>query len=91
MLLGAEKSFFSKNKMTVKKKVRCPFCQNYCLGDFYHDQKLNILCNFCNKIIFATNEEDEKELKSLYTKSPSRTTDYNHYETTTHKEFGDDY
>jgi len=65
------------------KVIRCPYCQSVCgVGvGYYHDEKLNIRCRLCNKIILATNEEDEKELMQLYTR-PNREERHHHNQAT---------
>lgn len=50
------------------KMIRCPYCQSsYGPGSgYFHDEKLNIRCSKCKKIIFGTTEEDEAELWAFY-------------------------
>ena len=65
------------------KVIRCPHCQSLCNigGGYYHDEKLNIRCKICHKIMFATTDEDEKELQKLFTR-PIRE-DHHHTHTAT--------
>ena len=59
------------------KTIRCPQCQSKCeIGTgYYHDAKLNIRCRRCHSVIFATSEEDEKALVTLYTRPTKDTHD----------------
>lgn len=62
------------------KIIRCPHCQSVCEtgSGYYHDDRLNIRCKKCNRVILATSEDDEKDLHRLYTR-PVRDHHDNHH------------
>lgn len=68
------------------KVIRCPHCQSVCgLGTgYYHDEKLNIRCNRCHKVLLATNEDDERDLQKLFTRPVNESHDHTH---TTHNNY----
>jgi hypothetical protein len=50
----------------ASKEIFCPMCKKGHAPslEFEHDSKLNLLCPSCGKIMFATGEEEDKNIKS---------------------------
>lgn len=48
----------------AKETVNCPECRKQCaIGDFIHDEDLNLICPHCKGYMFATTPEIEKKIK----------------------------
>lgn len=50
------------------KDLNCPFCkktQIVVLG-LNHDLDGNVLCQFCNKMVFSVTEEGEKKIRAAF-------------------------
>lgn len=48
------------------KDVNCPTCKKALpLGEFIHDSKFNLICNFCKNVVFSADGEKNHQIKLL--------------------------
>lgn len=49
----------------MSKEIICPHCKKAVApeGEFYHDDSLNMMCGYCNKVVFPANKQIEDKNK----------------------------